>query len=402
MAPSLCQRLLPIVPAILARVDAAVVNTASHIALHIALKNRYSYGGNNPLSFSDPSGMCFLGCFWKTPTFRQFASIAVATVLQQEWALPALAADVGLTGLAGSIAVAGVSGGVSGYVATGKLQGALLQAAESEFFLKPGGADVGSDLISLPTASAFVYHGLVGGLFTVAGGGKFGAGFLAAGFGSLADNSTFDTGDPWGNTLVHALAGGVGSTLGGGKFANGAATAAFAYLVSTDDANNDGANTSAPSNMFAGPGASAPGNILTYSNGDPVIDPNTGEPYPLPPGMNVSRAVGEGREISGWWDFLKGAQIVAWFESGGPLDYQRPAGYLGALLFKDIDLQYRDVTNYLFGAVSAGAGYSKTQTLDNAGAYNKRFGNPSSDTPYGIRPDAVQNISQGYKDSSRW
>jgi hypothetical protein len=38
MAPSFCQRLLPIVPAILARVDAAVVNTASRIALHSALQ----------------------------------------------------------------------------------------------------------------------------------------------------------------------------------------------------------------------------------------------------------------------------------------------------------------------------------------------------------------------------
>ena len=118
--------------------------------------------------------------------------------------------------------------------------------------------------------------------------------------------------------------------------------------------------------------------------------------------MNVSQAVGEGRGISGWWDFLKGAQMVGWFESGGPLDYQRPAGYLGALLFGDVNLQYRDVTNYLFGAVSAGAGYSQTQTLNNAGAYNQHFGNPSTATPYGIRPDAVGNISQGYKDSSKW
>ncbi len=27
--------------------------------------NRYSYVGNTPLNFTDPSGYCFLGCFWQ-------------------------------------------------------------------------------------------------------------------------------------------------------------------------------------------------------------------------------------------------------------------------------------------------------------------------------------------------
>ena len=29
--------------------------------------NRYSYVGNSPLNFTDPSGYCFLGCFWQAP-----------------------------------------------------------------------------------------------------------------------------------------------------------------------------------------------------------------------------------------------------------------------------------------------------------------------------------------------
>ncbi len=29
--------------------------------------NRYAYVGNSPLNFADPSGYCFLGCFWQKP-----------------------------------------------------------------------------------------------------------------------------------------------------------------------------------------------------------------------------------------------------------------------------------------------------------------------------------------------
>ena len=29
--------------------------------------NRYSYVGNSPLNFADPSGYCFMGCFWQAP-----------------------------------------------------------------------------------------------------------------------------------------------------------------------------------------------------------------------------------------------------------------------------------------------------------------------------------------------
>jgi hypothetical protein len=27
--------------------------------------NRYSYVGNSPVNFTDPSGYCFIGCFWQ-------------------------------------------------------------------------------------------------------------------------------------------------------------------------------------------------------------------------------------------------------------------------------------------------------------------------------------------------
>lgn len=40
--------------------------------------NRYSYVGNSPVNFTDPSGYCFMGCFWQ-PVFR-----AIGNFLRQK------------------------------------------------------------------------------------------------------------------------------------------------------------------------------------------------------------------------------------------------------------------------------------------------------------------------------
>lgn len=194
--------------------------------------NRYSYVENNPLTLTDPSGRCFLGCFWHSSTFSAVASLAVA-ITGQEWALPALETQLGLQATAALSTInAGISGGVSGYVGSGKLQGAELGAGEALAFA--GVHFVKADL-GIPTdtaqgaAESAGMHGLVGGFFSVASRGKFSSGFLAAGIGDLAGNGDLDQANAM-DLVKHSLAGGLGSILGGGKFANGAETGAFGYL----------------------------------------------------------------------------------------------------------------------------------------------------------------------------
>jgi RHS repeat-associated protein len=189
--------------------------------------NRYAYVLNNPLSFTDPSGLCFLGCFWNSKEFRGIFAIAVAVVFQRyEW-LPKIGQALGFTTSSAALAatvngaiLGGIAGGISGgtlkSVGLGVLQGGLF--AQAGNFLE--GAD-GLTILGSHDAAAFVAHGLVGGITSVAGGGNFGSGFLAGGFSSLADMSTFDTGDFIGNVVEHAVIGGFASVLGGGKFANG-------------------------------------------------------------------------------------------------------------------------------------------------------------------------------------
>ncbi|ODS22695.1 hypothetical protein AB835_12780 [Candidatus Endobugula sertula] len=88
------------------------------------------------------------------------------------------------------------------------------------------------------------YHALAGGVTSVIQGGKFGAGFLSAGFAKFAtlrltangvfDMSKQDLGRVVGRTAVAAIVGGTASKLGGGKFANGAKTAAMAHLLNAE------------------------------------------------------------------------------------------------------------------------------------------------------------------------
>jgi hypothetical protein len=76
-------------------------------------------------------------------------------------------------------------------------------------------------------------HAVVGGIISVAQGGKFGHGFFSAGFTKYAGGFIPQGGGLGGiavGTIASAVIGGTASVISGGKFANGAYTGAFQFL----------------------------------------------------------------------------------------------------------------------------------------------------------------------------
>jgi hypothetical protein len=131
--------------------------------------------------------------------------------------------------------------------------------------------------------------------------------------------------------------------------------------------------------------------IVRDSQGEVIIDPNTRQPYPHPPNMDIPANV-EAADKANLLDML------LWFSHNGLMDYQRWDG-----TEKDLKL-YRNVTNYNYGVVSAAFGLNLEEALKFAGYYNLNFGNPSNaETKYGLSKMAVNNITQGFKDyNKRW
>jgi len=146
---------------------------------------------------------------------------------------------------------------------------------------------------------------------------------------------------------------------------------------------------------------------LTDSNGNLVIDPNTNEPYPMPDGMDIAANVRYAQAFAQTdaTEAEKDMLMVYWFRQGGPQDYQRPEGYIAARL-GDMEMSYRAITNYNYGAVAAAMGYSLVDSLYYAGLHNQLIGNPNQPeaTSYGIQQKSVNNITQGYNDyrAGRW
>lgn len=186
--------------------------------------NRYSYVNNNPLMYTDPSGYLKLGKIFR-------AAVAIAALIYA----PEIYAAAGSWGAAtfGSAAIGqGIVGGsLIGYVTTGSLQGTVTGGLSGALF--GGIGDLG-----LVGAEKILAHAAGGCAMGVMTGGDCGSGALAAGASAALGPAFSDLGRV-GEGVARAVVGGTFSVLGGGKFANGALTSAYAYMFNDLGANHE-------------------------------------------------------------------------------------------------------------------------------------------------------------------
>src|SRR5262249_18741967 len=208
--------------------------------------NRYSYVGNDPLVFTDPNGFSSLShAFQAIGTFFGGIIKSVANFIKsnlQSLVQIAITAALSATGVflpfvaigLGAAITTGIFGGNLGQILKAGLIAGVTAFAFEQIGPVPAFASNPAQFLLRAGENA-----IVGCASAVASGGACGAGAAAAGVGAALSPITSqvfpraqqDFEQRMGATLVQATVGGLASVAGGGKFANGAATAAFQYLA---------------------------------------------------------------------------------------------------------------------------------------------------------------------------
>jgi hypothetical protein len=214
--------------------------------------NRYSYVINNPLAFTDPNGYCFLNLcnlgheistffdrtfgvlFRDVPilgTLFEIAAVGLCTVLSGGGATPVCAAAA----FGSTTFVTGVTSGNLGYA----LRAGLIAGVTALAFYEVGDITTHNPAFGTPQYFENVAgHALVGCASAEVSGGKCGPAALAGGITSAA--GPFINGHGIASLVENSVLGGLASVAGGGKFANGAITGAFGYLFNACGANPRG------------------------------------------------------------------------------------------------------------------------------------------------------------------
>jgi len=225
--------------------------------------NRYSYGLNDPLAFTDPTGFSFFSRLWDgikdlvhdvfhvasaifsnpvVDEVLEIAAVAVAT-----WA--AAAPNVLISQALGYFAEAAAFDGVVTYAQTGNI-GIGLRSAAMTFLSECVWAGTGAELKKAGAnwAESTLTHGVVGGGLGEVEGGSFKDGFLTASVTQALSGPISRIGpnqQGWAPMMERGLASGiVGGTVAaetGGNFENAMLTSAISEMCN-DDLDRNGPN----------------------------------------------------------------------------------------------------------------------------------------------------------------
>jgi RHS repeat-associated protein len=356
--------------------------------------NRYSYVGNDPLAFTDPSGFSWLSSFFNSVTnFFRSNSIArailqIASTVILNVILPGSGVLLAVAAAAGGAAIAtGLSGGNLGQILKASaIAGATAFAFNMVGDLTPGAANATENPAAYVENVAS--HALVGCASSTASGGSCQSGAMSGAVGSalspitqsIFPDARNDIGQRIGGTFMEATAGGLASVAGGGKFANGAVTAAFGYLF----------NSQFHSHTAAG-FVDDQGNAVLNSDGKPMLRPSDVDPHFFIDAGTAAGAAGSFSDFPG----VDSRVGLANFGQGAAWDVQRVGS--DRLPTRDF-IDYATVGIGLYGA-AAGIPANEILTYENTYAgWRSSFGGVTMDSTYTNLPARnVFNTNLGYQ-----